>query len=185
MKYFNKKGFTLIELMVVVGIIGVIALIAVPNFTRFQAKAKQAHAKTELSSIYGMEKAFYTEFGVYHGNLHLVGYTPDGYPMSGTPSCPTISGTITGTARYYRVGFSPSNVSGTALDASLPPGISSIPCAGVYFYLPTVAGTFPLTNSLNNGTRFVLAADGAVAAGKVDSWEMDDNKNLNNTTVGF
>ncbi|WP_414645174.1 type IV pilin protein, partial [Candidatus Deferrimicrobium sp.] len=48
----GKKGFTLIELMIVVAIIGILAAIAIPNFLRFQAKSKQSEAKTNLGGIF-------------------------------------------------------------------------------------------------------------------------------------
>ena len=47
----KEKGFTLIELMIVVAILGILAAIAIPNFMRFQAKSRQSEAKTNLGAI--------------------------------------------------------------------------------------------------------------------------------------
>ena len=52
----NRNGFSLIELMVVVAIMAFLAMIAVPNFNRFLAKAKRAEAYMNLNSIYVTEK---------------------------------------------------------------------------------------------------------------------------------
>jgi type IV pilus assembly protein PilA len=57
----KEKGFTLIELMIVVAIIGILAAIAIPNFMRYQAKAKQSEAKANLGSIYTSEITFRAE----------------------------------------------------------------------------------------------------------------------------
>jgi prepilin-type N-terminal cleavage/methylation domain-containing protein len=47
-----SRGFTLIELMIVVAIIGILAAIAIPNFVRFQARARQSEANTNLKSLF-------------------------------------------------------------------------------------------------------------------------------------
>lgn len=61
----NRKGFTLIELMVVVVIIGVLAALAVPRFMGSTGKAKKSEAKTVLKHLYTMERMFYQEFDRY------------------------------------------------------------------------------------------------------------------------
>jgi type IV pilus assembly protein PilA len=61
----SKKGFTLIELMIVVAIIGILAAIAIPNFVRFQLKAKSTEGKVNLAGIRTAEEAYFSEFGSY------------------------------------------------------------------------------------------------------------------------
>jgi type IV pilus assembly protein PilA len=63
--YTRKGGFTLIELMIVVAIIGILAAIAIPNFLRFQLKAKTSEGKTNLAAIRTSETSYYSEYGSY------------------------------------------------------------------------------------------------------------------------
>ncbi len=53
----QSKGFTLIELMIVVAIIGILAAIAIPNFMRYQLRAKASERKTNLEAIFKSEEA--------------------------------------------------------------------------------------------------------------------------------
>ncbi len=66
---FNKKngqkGFTLIELMIVVVIVGILAALAIPRFMRASTKAKQSEAKQILKQIYTMNQAYRQEKDVY------------------------------------------------------------------------------------------------------------------------
>lgn len=61
----SSKGFTLIELMIVVAIIGILAAIAIPNFLQYQLKSRQAEAKTNLGAIRTSEISFNGEHGCY------------------------------------------------------------------------------------------------------------------------
>jgi len=73
-KFTNQKGFTLIELMIVVAIIGILAAIAIPNFMSYQCKARQSEAKSALGDIRTMEEAYYAEHNTY-GTLDSIGWS--------------------------------------------------------------------------------------------------------------
>ena len=60
-----QKGFTLIELMIVVAIIGILAAIAIPNFLRFQLKSKSSEGKVNIAAIRTAEESYLAEFGLY------------------------------------------------------------------------------------------------------------------------
>jgi len=61
----SNKGFTLIELMIVVAIIGILAAIAIPNFLRFQLKSMSSEGKVNIAAIRTAQESYNAEFGTY------------------------------------------------------------------------------------------------------------------------
>ena len=63
----KEKGFSLVELMVVVAVISILASIAVPRFRIYQAKARRTEAATNLNQIYTLEQSYYGDNDNYLG----------------------------------------------------------------------------------------------------------------------
>ncbi|MEM7409859.1 MAG: prepilin-type N-terminal cleavage/methylation domain-containing protein [Myxococcota bacterium] len=61
----RRAGFTLIELMLVVAIVGVLAAVAIPNFLRYQLRTRSAEAGTNLVAIATAQRAYFSEFGLF------------------------------------------------------------------------------------------------------------------------
>ena len=76
------KGFTLIELMIVVAIIGIMAAIAIPNFLNYMCKSKQTEAKQGLGAIATNEESWKAEAtnDSYTTSTSNVGFAPKGTP---------------------------------------------------------------------------------------------------------
>jgi type IV pilus assembly protein PilA len=133
-----KRGFTLIELMIVVAIIGLLAALAIPNFIKFQARAKKSEAKSNLKSCFTAEKSYYGDKQKYVDEMDVVGCAPErgnryGYCSGGggtedrhtanpvstlaaSANCPNLSGVGYVSADNYKYG------NGAAMGASADPG---------------------------------------------------------------
>ena len=91
------RGFTLIELMVVVAIVAILAAIALPSYDRYVKKARRTDAKQALLDFAARQEKFYSTNNRYAANATQLGYTnattiPVG---SGNPSFYTLTFTTT------------------------------------------------------------------------------------------
>jgi type IV pilus assembly protein PilA len=73
----NRKGFTLVELMIVVAIIGILAAIAIPNFVDMQYRAKRAEVPSNVDGIKTAELAYEASFDAF---VNVSSFQPNSSP---------------------------------------------------------------------------------------------------------
>jgi type IV pilus assembly protein PilA len=176
----SSKGFTLVELMVVVAIIGVLTSVAIPNFRRYQAKSKTSEAKIALAGIYSAETTMQSDYDHFATCLNKAGFT-------------------VGANRYYVQGFAATNNTANGLvrgeGGDCPDGAtfryaSQKNVGGVRLSNANFSTQLATAVVNNTGETFIAGAGGYIdsnnnTAATASLWTMDNNKNLVQVRMGY
>ena len=182
----KPRGFSILELMVVVAIIGILAAIAIPQYQRYQSRARQSEAKVALSSCYTAEHGFFAQDGTFSSCLRQLGV--DGSSVQ---------------KRFYSFGFETAAAAGTRCGPTGNGACNIFVYSGNadYSVCATPDMQFPLTARVNTtfvdpgnaayGTVISQNTFQAIAFGNVspdlltDIWSIDHNKMLVNARAGI
>jgi type IV pilus assembly protein PilA len=171
-----QKGYVLVELAIVVGIVAIAAAIAVPNFIRFQARSKQSEARMNLKAIYSAQRAFFQEKKYFSQWTGEIGFDPErnnryAYFLSPMMLLQDRSTTL--------IDHNRTTYTGIQVD-SLKYGSTS----AQYYALETPCGTAPVAvDAFQYGSgmspRFVAVAQGNIDADPtLDEWSISSERRV-------
>ena len=159
----TERGFTLIELMIVVAIIGILAAIAIPNFLMYQTRSRQSEARVNLGGIFTAEVSYLASNQRY-GSFEEIGYTITGTTNRYTYRSPPNGGNA-GNAAAQGIDLFASGAGQSAVGGTVVPQTGTFVLAAA----SVVAGVI--------SPQFTAAATGNIDGdATTDEWHVNDRK---------
>ena len=185
-KLSRAKGFTLIELMVAVGIVGILMSIGIPAYNRMTLKSKQSEAKGALAALYANQRQFYSQYQSYHMDMLAIGYNGRDLNLYGVWNC--VSDVWGGTVHGYKGRMTtPAVTSVTGPLWGLGPFYPSWTFAAGYTCNAGPPVAWGICSAMGNNPQTLgLAAIGQLRPGAImDVWVMNERKTLSNCSNGL
>jgi len=187
-KCVSRDGFTVVELLVVVAVIGLLSSLAIPMYNSYQAKIRQAEARSALASMFTAEHGFFMDQSHYTACLGSVGFD-----MSGASRFYTL-GLKNGFLGWNNDGTTPgcTTLCGTHLNFKRLPNSTTCGDTEGQTYFSATDSAGPGSNvtraNLPNGTyifasTFRIFDMGNIGFSASDYWSLEEDKSITNIGV--
>ncbi len=165
MRRTQVNGFTLVELMIVVAIIGILAALAIPNFIKYQARSKQAEAKQSLKSFFMAQRHYFSEADTFASDLGALGFAPErgnryAYKSMVSPTTyqSRAGANLAAITAYQGIGVDCFKLGASCVDVPVRPTIAAITIS----YDPGTSGTLDTGVVTGANGAFTMEAIGTI-----------------------
>ncbi len=169
----NRKGFTLIELMIVIAIIIILAAIAIPNYLKMTERAKKSRVASDFETLATALEAYRTDWGQYPVQTSLA---PFGKNTDGSSISSTLAKELTG------VGASTNTSSNTTATGETG-GIEYIKAKTIQSMVDPFIPTEDYKYGSQDGTAWVLSCHYKTAGTDHYLWRTDSTTQLTDSTT--
>ena len=188
----NQYGFSLIEIMVAVAIVGILTVIAIPQYQKYQRKALQNEAKMLLSNLYTIERTFSLNWGYGTTNLKQMGFKATGIVAYNAGwdqkyKDPIGCNTNDPAARSNCPGYNgpvPKAVDVDKIDIHKLCPVGGTPCGHAHINPEDIPDDTKVENAYRK-VKFKIGASRSFSNSKQDVWTISHNKRLKNVKSGI
>lgn len=161
----RQNGFTLVELMIAVAMVGVLSSVAINGFEKMTMQAKRSEAKSQLGALFTAFQVYYSEYGAYYGDMRYIGFYPNGTLRYGifsgggviSQNPPGQTGPFLGSPGLCdNTGVICAQFNGVTVPAFTCPGVSKAPC---HDQSPHVITKAPMASWTANSFRILAVGN--------------------------